>query len=62
MILNAKSDDRLSFHVEGENPLLGLQILDKNKAEVPIAKDPSGDFIINTPTGECPPTANTASE
>ena len=42
MILNAKSEDRLSFHVEGENPLLGLQILDKNKAEVPIAKDPPG--------------------
>jgi hypothetical protein len=54
MILNAKSEDRLSFHVEGENPLLGLQILDKNKAEVPIAKDPSGDFIINTPTAGVP--------
>jgi len=54
MILNAKSEDRLSFHVEGENPLLGLQILDKNKAEVPVAKDPSGDFIINTTTAGVP--------
>ncbi len=54
MILNAKSDDWLNFHVEGDNPLLGLQILDKNNAEVPIAKDPSGDFKINTPTGGVP--------
>jgi hypothetical protein len=54
MILNAKSEDRLTFHVEGENPLLGLQILDRNKSEVPVAKDPSGDFIINTTTGGVP--------
>jgi hypothetical protein len=54
MILNAKSDDLLSFHVEGENPLLGLQILDKYNAEVPVGKEPSGDFKINTPTGGVP--------
>jgi hypothetical protein len=54
MILNAKSDDWLSFHVEGDNPLLGLQILDKNNAEVPVAKEPSGDYKINTPTGGVP--------
>jgi hypothetical protein len=54
MILNAKSEDWLTFHVEGNNPLLGLQILDKSKAEVPVAKDPSGDFKINTPTGGLP--------
>jgi hypothetical protein len=54
MILNAKSDDWLIFHVEGDNPLLGLQILDKNNAEVPVAKEPSGDFKINTPTGGVP--------
>jgi hypothetical protein len=54
MILSAKSEDRLTFHVEGENPLLGLQILDRNKSEVPVAKDPSGDFIINTTTGGVP--------
>jgi len=54
MILNAKSEDWLTFHVEGDNPLLGLQILDKNNAEVPVAKDPSGDFKINTPTGGVP--------
>jgi hypothetical protein len=54
MILNAKSDDWLTFHLEGDNPLLGLQILDKNNAEVPIEKDPSGDYKINTPTGGLP--------
>jgi hypothetical protein len=54
MILNAKSEDWLTFHVEGDNPLLGLQILDKSNAEVPVAKDPSGDFKINTPTGGLP--------
>jgi hypothetical protein len=54
MILKAKSEDCLTFHVEGDNPLLGLQILDKNYAEVPVAKDPSGDFKINTPTKGLP--------
>jgi hypothetical protein len=54
MILNAKSEDWLTFHVDGDNPLLGLQILDKNNAEVPVAKDPSGDFKFNTPTGGAP--------
>jgi hypothetical protein len=54
MILNAKGEDWLTFHVEGDNPLLGLQILDKNNVEVPVARDPSGDFKINTPTGGVP--------
>src|SRR5262245_16982693 len=54
MTLKAKSEDWLTFHVEGDNPLLGLQILDKNYAEVPVAKDPSGDFKINTPTAGLP--------
>src|SRR5215475_2540347 len=54
MTLKAKSEDWLTFHIEGDNPLLGLQILDKNYAEVPVAKDPSGDFKINTPTGGMP--------
>jgi len=54
MILYAKAEDWLTFHIEGDNPLLGLQILDKNNAEVTIAKDPSGDFRIDTPTGGLP--------
>jgi hypothetical protein len=54
MILTAKSEDSLSFHIEGDNPLLGLQILDKSDAEVAVAKDPSGDYKIATPTGGVP--------
>jgi hypothetical protein len=56
MILSAKSEDLLSFRIEGDNPLLGLQILDKSNAdaEVPVAKDPSGDFKFATPTGGAP--------
>jgi hypothetical protein len=54
MILTAKSEDSLSFHIEGDNPLLGLQILDKSNAEVAVAKEPSGDYKIATPTGGVP--------
>src|SRR5262249_47762597 len=54
MFLNAKCEDWLTFHIEGDNPLLGLQILDKNNAEVPVAKAPSGDFKISSPTGGLP--------
>src|SRR2546428_1756423 len=54
MVLNAKSEDWLSFHIEGDSPLLGLQILDKSNAEVPVAKDALGDFKFNTPTGGAP--------
>jgi hypothetical protein len=55
MILNdAKSEDLLTFHIESDNPSLNLQILGKNNVEVEVAKDPSGDFKINTPTGALP--------
>jgi hypothetical protein len=56
MILTARSEDLLSIHIEGDNPSLGLQIFDKSNAdaEVPVAKDPSGDFKIATPTGGVP--------
>ncbi|HEY6403774.1 MAG TPA: hypothetical protein VI479_20290, partial [Blastocatellia bacterium] len=56
MILTARSEDLLSFQIEGDNPSLGLQILDKSNAnaEVPVAKDPSGDFRFTTPTGGVP--------
>ncbi|MCI0525586.1 MAG: hypothetical protein L0Y75_10020, partial [Acidobacteria bacterium] len=53
-ILNAKSEDWLTFRIESENPSLGLQILDKDKAEVAVAKDSSGGFKINTQTGGLP--------
>jgi hypothetical protein len=54
MILNAKSDDWLTFRIESENQWLSLQIFDKNNAEVAVAKDPSGAFKITTPTGGLP--------
>jgi len=54
MILKAESGDSLTFRVKGDNPSLGLQILGKNNAEVPVAKDASGDFKISTPTGGAP--------
>ncbi len=54
ILLNAKSEDWLTFRIESDNPLLGLQILDKNNAEVALAKEPSGDYKIITPTGGLP--------
>jgi hypothetical protein len=54
LILNAKSEDLLSFNLETGNPSVGLQILDKDNAEVALARNPSGDFKINTPTGGLP--------
>ncbi|MGH9836033.1 MAG: hypothetical protein ACREBD_01330 [Blastocatellia bacterium] len=54
-ILNARSDDWLTFRIESEDQSLGLQILDKDKAEVAVAKDFSaGAFKINTPYGGLP--------
>ncbi len=56
ILLNAKSEDLLSFRIESANPALGLQIIDKNSAaEVPVVKDYSaGDFKISTGTGGVP--------
>jgi hypothetical protein len=55
MILkDAKSEDLLSFQIESDNPSLGLQILGKNGAQVAVAKEPFGNFKINTPTGRLP--------
>jgi hypothetical protein len=54
ILLNAKSEDWLVFRIESDNPVLSLQILDKDNAEVAIAKEPSGDYKINTPSGGLP--------
>jgi hypothetical protein len=54
MILNARSEDALAIYIKSKNPTLSLQVLDKNKAEVAVAKDPSGYFKIATPTGGLP--------
>jgi hypothetical protein len=54
ILLNAKSEDWLTFRIESDNPVLSLQILDKDNAEVAIAKEPSGEYKLNTPTGGLP--------
>jgi hypothetical protein len=54
-ILQAKSDDLLSFRIESENTSLGLQILDKDRAEVAVSKDQSsGEYLIKTASGGLP--------
>ncbi len=53
LVLMARSEDLLTISLECANPI-SLQILDKDGAEVAIARNPSGDFKINTPTGGLP--------
>lgn len=56
-ILDAKSEDWLTFHLEtpgGDNSTLDLKISGSNHIEVPIKKDVSGDFRISTNTGGLP--------
>ena len=54
-ILNAKSEDLLTFQLQSANTNLGLQILDKDKTEIAVAKDQAaGVFKINTPNGGLP--------
>jgi hypothetical protein len=54
-LLNARSEDSLTFNLESQDSSLGLQILDKDKTEIAVAKDSStGAFKINTPTGSLP--------
>src|SRR5215510_329866 len=40
LILNAKSDELITFHLESADSSIGLQILDKDNAEVAIARNP----------------------
>jgi hypothetical protein len=58
MTLKAGSEDSLSFHIKSNDPSLdqslSLQIFGRNNAEIPVAKEPSGDFKIATPTGGVP--------
>lgn len=53
-ILNAKSDDLLTFQLLSAEANLSLQILDKDKIEVPVARNQAGAFKINTPSGGLP--------
>ncbi len=53
--LTAKIDDLITFQLQSANPGLAIQVLDKDKAEITIAKDATtGDFKINTPSGGLP--------
>jgi hypothetical protein len=54
ILLNVKSDDWLSFHIESDNPSTSLQIFDRSNGEVAVAKDISGDFKLATPTAGAP--------
>lgn len=54
-ILNAKSEDLLTFQLQSANTNLGLQILDKDNAEIAVVKDQAaGVFKIKTPNGGLP--------
>jgi hypothetical protein len=54
-ILNAKSEELLSFQLQSDNPALTVQLFDKDKTEIPVAKDLTpGSFKINTPSGGLP--------
>ncbi|MGH9802123.1 MAG: hypothetical protein ACRD82_17310, partial [Blastocatellia bacterium] len=54
-ILNAKSEDLLIFQLKSAETNLSLQIRDKDKNEVAVAKDSkTGDFKINSPGGGLP--------
>lgn len=54
-LLNAKSDQLLTFRLQSEKTALGLQILDKDMNEIAMSKDAaSGEFKIKSPTGTLP--------
>jgi len=54
LVLYAKSEDLLTFQLQSGNQFIGLQILGPDNAEVALAKNPTGEFKINTPTGGLP--------
>ena len=53
-ILNAKSEDLLTFQLQSADTSLSLQILDKDKAEVAVTKDQAGVFKIKSASGGLP--------
>ncbi|MDX2041747.1 MAG: hypothetical protein SF097_10870 [Acidobacteriota bacterium] len=54
-ILNAKSEDLLTFQLQSADTNLGLQILDKDKAEVAVTKDSAtGIFKLKSASGGLP--------
>ncbi|MEK7830332.1 MAG: hypothetical protein AAB401_04555, partial [Acidobacteriota bacterium] len=54
-ILNARSEDLLTFQLQSADTNLSLQIRDKDKNEVAVTKDSTtGDFKIKSPNGGLP--------
>ncbi|MGH9839169.1 MAG: hypothetical protein ACREEM_10325, partial [Blastocatellia bacterium] len=53
-ILNARADDWLNFQLQGDDPDLAVQIVDKEKNEIPVARGGPNLFKINTQTGGLP--------
>jgi hypothetical protein len=54
-ILNAKSDELLTFRLQSDNPALALQVFDKDSKEVALTKDAaSGEYRVNSQSGALP--------
>ena len=53
-ILNARADDWLNFQLQSENADLVVQILDKDKAEMPVVRGGPNMFKVNSQTGGLP--------
>lgn len=54
-ILNAKSEDLLTFQIQSAETNLSLQIRDKDKNQIAVVKDTAtGDFKVNSPNGGLP--------
>ncbi|MCI0663159.1 MAG: hypothetical protein L0220_19000 [Acidobacteria bacterium] len=54
-MINAKSSDQLTFRIESEAPGIALQVFDKDKTEIAVAKDLStGNYRFSTSSGGLP--------
>jgi len=54
-VLNAKSEDLLTFQLQSSDPSVGLQVLDQNNTEIPLTKySDNGDYSLKTQTGGLP--------
>jgi len=54
-MINAKSSDQLTFRIQSEMPGIALQVFDKDKTEIAVAKDIStGNYRFSTSSGGLP--------
>jgi hypothetical protein len=54
-IINAKSSDQLTFRIQSDTPGIALQIFDKDKTEIAVAKEfSSGNYRLSTSSGGLP--------